>query len=96
MAAQSEEDVHRVTVLRNDEVTRVVAEIPEGHRHLRTTITLSDGTSFTFQEATVAALVRAYVRVKTDPRCAKVVLEGRRLAERKEGYAEWQLMEEKE
>lgn len=96
MAARSEDDAERVTVLRNDEVTRVVAEIPEGHRHLRTTITLADGSSFTFQEATVAALVRAYVRVKTDPVCTKVVLEGRRLAERKQGYAEWQLTEEEE
>jgi hypothetical protein len=26
-----------VTVLRNEDVTEIVAEIPEGHRHLRTT-----------------------------------------------------------
>lgn len=81
-------------VLRNEDVTRIVAEIPEGHRHLRTTLTLEDGTTVTFQEATVAALVRAYVAVKTDPLCSRVALEGRKVPGRKEGYAEWQLLEE--
>jgi len=59
--------------VRNEEVTRLVAEIPQGHRHLRTTLTLADGSSLTLQEATVAATVaaiaRAYLAVKTD-RCA--------------------------
>lgn len=54
-------------VLRNEDVTEVVAEIPPGHRHLRTTVRFADGSTITFQEATVAAIVRAYVSVKTDP-----------------------------
>lgn len=83
-------------VLRNEDVTRIMAEIPEGHRHLRTTLTLEDGTTVTFQEATVAALVRAYVAVKTDPLRSRVVLKGRKVPGRKEGYAEWQLLEEGE
>ena len=82
------------TVLRNEDVLEVVAEIPSGHRHLRTTVLLADGSSFTFQEATMAALVRAYVAVKTDPCRTRVVLKGRRVQEHKEGYAEWQLLEE--
>lgn len=81
-------------VLRNEDIAGIVAEIPGGHQHLRTTVTLADGTSFTFQEATMAALVRAYVAVKTDPLRQRVVLKGRKLVERKEGYAEWQLLEE--
>lgn len=81
-------------ILRNEDVTEIVAEIPAGHRHLRTTVQLADGASFIFQEATVAALVRAYVAVKTDPVRSRVVLSGRRVAEGKDGYAEWQLMEE--
>lgn len=80
-------------VLRNEDIAKIVAGIPEGHKHLRTTLTLADGSSFTFQEATVAALVRAYVAVKTDPLRTKVELQGRRLAGRKDGYAEWQLLE---
>lgn len=74
---------------------RVTAEIPEGHRHLRTTVELADGTELVFQEAAVANIVRAYVGVKTHPLRKRVVLRGERLAERKEGYAEWQLLEEK-
>jgi hypothetical protein len=80
--------------LRNEDVTRVEAEIPRGHRHLRTRLTLADGSSITFQEATIAAMVRAYLLVKTDPVRERVVLTGRRLEERKDGYAEWQLLEE--
>lgn len=46
-------------------------------------------------EATVAAIIRAYVSVNTDPLRSQVVMEGRRVEERKCGYAEWQLIEEK-
>lgn len=84
----------RLRSLRNEDVTLVVAEIPAGHRHLRTTVSLADGSSVTFQEATVAAIVRAYVAVKTDPLRDRIVLAGRMVAERKAGYAEWQLLEE--
>ncbi len=80
-------------LLSNEDVTRILAEIPQGHRHLRTTLTLADGTAITLQEATVAAMVRAYVAVKTDPVRRRVELEGRRVAGRKDGYAEWQLLE---
>jgi hypothetical protein len=72
----------------------LIAEIPEGHKHLRTMIVLQDGTEMVFQEATIANLVRAYIAVKTHPATKKVVLKGKRLTERKEGYAEWQLVEE--
>ena len=82
-------------ILGSEDVTRVVAEIPQGHRHLRTTVTLADGTSVTFQEATIAAIVRAYVTVKTNPLRDRVVLTGRLVEGRKTGYAEWQLLEEK-
>jgi len=81
------------TLLRNEDVTRVVAEIPPGHRHLLTTVTLADGSSITFQEATLAALVRAYTAVKTHPLRTRVVLTGRRIENRKAEYAEWQLVE---
>jgi hypothetical protein len=82
------------TTPRNEDVTRVEAEIPPGHRHLRTKVTFADGSSITFQEATVAAIVRAYLSVKTDPVRERVVLTVRRLEERKGGFAEWQLLEE--
>jgi hypothetical protein len=81
-------------IIANEEVKGLIAEIPEGHKHLKTTIALHDGRSFTFQEATIANLVRAYITIKTHPQRAKVRLSGRKLDDRKEGYAEWQLVEE--
>jgi hypothetical protein len=45
-------------VLRNDDVTRIVAEIPEGHRHLRSTMIGAVSTTITFEEATLAGNLR--------------------------------------
>lgn len=84
----------RAMVVRNEDIKSLTAEIPEGHKHLRTTIMLQDGTEFVFQEATIANLVRAYIDVKTHPAKKKIVLRGQKVEGRKEGYAEWQLVEE--
>ncbi|MHA1593344.1 MAG: hypothetical protein ACTSXJ_10105 [Candidatus Baldrarchaeia archaeon] len=83
-----------VLIFRNRDVRRVIAGIPRGHAHLRVVIETEQGT-FVFQEATVAALVRAYVSVKTHPsrraiELRRVFLEDER---RKRGYAEFQLLE---
>jgi len=80
-------------IVRNEDVKELTSEIPEGHKHLRVSMTLYDGTEITFQEATVANLVRAYITVKTHPETNKIILKGKRLPDRKEGYAEWQLVE---
>ena len=80
-------------IIANEEVNELTAEIPEGHKHLRTTIMLQDEREFTFQEATIANLVRAYITVKTHPELTRVRLSGRKLVMKKEGYAEWQLLE---
>lgn len=80
-------------IIRNEDIKTVTSEIPEGHKHLRTTIVLQDGAEFIFQEATIANIVRAYIDVKTHPARKRVVLTGQTLPERKEGYAEWQLVE---
>lgn len=83
-------------IIRNEDIRELIAEIPEGHRHLRTTIILHDGTELVFQEATISNLVRAFITVKTHPAIAQVTLKGKHLRERKEGYAEWQLTEEEQ
>jgi len=83
-------------IIRNEDVVEVIAEIPEGHKHLRTTLRLQDGTELVMQEATVANMVRAYVSVKTHPRKVRVTMKGVNLEKRKEGYAEWQLLEEED
>lgn len=80
--------------IRNEDVKGLIMEVPEGHRHLRTTLLLEDGTELTFQEATVANLVRAYVTVKTHPAIERVRLTGKVLEGRKAGYAQWQLIED--
>ena len=76
------------------DIVEVRAEIPDGHKHVRTTVTLASGEALVFQEATIAAIFRAFATVKTHPVKKSVVLKGSRLSERKEGYAEWQLVEE--
>ena len=81
-------------IIKNEDVARVTTEIPEGHRHIRTTIVLGDGTELVFQEATIANLVRSYIAVKTHPTAKRSVLRGVRLEERKRDFAEWQLLEE--
>lgn len=86
--------VGEARILRTEDVVGLVAEIPEGHQHLRTTLRMADGTAITLQEATVAAIVRAYTAIKTDPVRSKVSMRGRILPSRKTGYAEWQLLEE--
>jgi hypothetical protein len=81
-------------LIHNENIKELIAEIPEGHKHLRTTIVLQDGTEFVFHEATIANLVRAYITVKTHPVKKKLILKGRSLSGKKDGYAEWQLIEE--
>lgn len=80
-------------IIRNEDISRVIVEIPAGHRHLRTTVSLADGTDLVFEEAAIANIVRAYVSLKTHPTTTRIVLQGGTVAERKEGFAEWQLLE---
>jgi hypothetical protein len=81
-------------IIHNENIKELTAEIPKGHKHLRTTIVLQDGTEMVFQEATIANLVRAYITVKTHPIKKKITLKGMKLSETKRDYAEWQLIEE--
>ncbi|MBI5408502.1 MAG: hypothetical protein HZA14_03960 [Nitrospirae bacterium] len=81
-------------IIGNEDIKELTAEIPEGHKHLRTTVVLQDGTEFVFQDAAIANLVRAYITIKTHPTKKKITLTCRRLSDRKDDYAEWQLIEE--
>jgi len=88
--------VRKQTVYANSDIETLTLEIPEGHRHLRATLRLQTGEELVLQEATVANLVRAYIRIKTDPVRQRCLLHGRELAaaERKPGFAAWQLLDE--
>lgn len=78
----------------NEDIREILVEIPEGHKHIRTKITLQDNTELVFQEAAIANITRAYITVKTHPQKKSVKLKGRQLTDKKAGYADWQLLEE--
>ena len=80
-------------IVTNEDVLELIAEIPKGHKHIRTTLKFQDGNELILQEATVASIVRAYVSIKTHPVTHRVVMKNRKLDQRKKGYAEWQLLE---
>jgi len=84
--------VANVSVYPNEKVRGVVAAIPPGHKHLRLVIELEDQT-IVLQEATAAAIARAYVDVVTHPTRRAVELIGRKVGRAKAGYAEHQLVE---
>ena len=78
----------------NEAVKRVIAFIPPGHQHIRLIIELEDQI-IVLHEAAVAGIVRAYANTVLHPSRRAVELAARRLtkAERKPGYADWQLIE---
>jgi hypothetical protein len=81
--------------LATSDVLALEVAVPSGHRHLRAVLELRDGSELELQEATLAALVRAYVMIKTDPLRQRTRLVGRSLEaeEGKSGFAAWQLLE---
>lgn len=81
-----------VKIYRNEDVKRVVAFIPRAHKHVRVAVETVDG-FFIFQEATVDAIIRAYVNVVTHPTRRASELALAELEERKEGYARHQHLE---
>ncbi|MFZ5906606.1 MAG: hypothetical protein ACOYVJ_04265 [Nitrospirota bacterium] len=81
-------------IIPNEEISELVVEIPEGHKHLRATFILKDGREIVFHEASVANLVRAYVTIRTHPCTKSIRLAGRHVDEGKHGFAGWQLLEE--
>ncbi len=82
----------KVKILRNRDVKRIVAFIPKGHKHVRMLIEL-ENESFIIQEATIDAILRAYVNVITHPQRLATELKVEKLEVKKEGYAEHQHIE---
>ncbi len=79
--------------LRNEDMESAILAVPDGHRHLRLALTTKDGRTIVLQEATVAAIVRAYTTVKTHPQMRAVKLMSVQPHGLKEGYAKDQLIE---
>ncbi len=80
-------------LLRNRHVARVIVGIPEGHEHIRARIESDAGDIVTLQEATLAAIVRAYLSVSTHPQRKAVELRSMAVEASKQGFAAHQLME---
>ena len=81
-----------VKILRNSDVKRIIAFIPKGHKHVRLYIEL-ENEKFIFQEATIDAILRAYINVITHPTKKAVELVVTNVKEKKEGYADYQHLE---
>jgi len=79
-------------VLRNQDIKRVLVGPPKGHKHVRAIIEAED-LVIVLQEATLANIVRAYITVKTHPTRSAIELKRTKPEHRKEGYAEYQLLE---
>ncbi len=80
-------------IIKNEDIDSVLLAVPEGHRHLRLALTTKDGKKVVLQEAAVAAIVRAYVTVKTHPQMRAIKLISAKPEHLKEGYAADQLIE---
>jgi hypothetical protein len=78
--------------IRNTQVQRILLGIPCNHKHLRAVLELTDGTTLILHEATLASIVRAFLSVKLDPVQDAVEFLGTELAERRVGFAEYQLL----
>ncbi|MCC6029258.1 MAG: NUDIX domain-containing protein [Candidatus Korarchaeum sp.] len=78
--------------IRNRDLRRVIIGVPRGHVHKRVVMELFDGI-IVLHEATVENIVRAFVEVEMHPSRRAIVLEGRELERRKEGYSKYQLLE---
>jgi hypothetical protein len=80
-------------IIKNEDISSALLAVPSGHRHLRLAITTNDGDTIVLQEATVAAIVRAYTAIKTHPVRKAVKLVPVAPEGLKEGYARHQLLE---
>ncbi len=86
-----------VKVYPNNRVKEILAAIPKGHTHLRLAL-IFDDQAIVLHEATVAAIVRAYIDIVLHPSRRGIRLRGRYMSsnERKHGYAKYQLVEDTE
>ncbi|MEM1587947.1 MAG: hypothetical protein QW476_02655 [Candidatus Bathyarchaeia archaeon] len=77
---------------RNRDVKRVLIGVPENHKHLRIIIESKDKL-FVFHEATIANILRGFIFIKTHPKIEAIEMKIQEVKERKEGFAEYQLIE---
>lgn len=83
-----------IKVYKNSDVVKIVAFIPPCHRHIRLVLITKDQ-AIVLHEATVAAIVRAYIDITTHPVRKAVEYNQAKLEKdlKKPGYADNQLIE---
>ncbi len=83
----------KLKFVKNEDIASALLAVPAGHRHLRLALTTREGETIVLQEATVAAIVRAYTTVKTHPVRRAVKMLSMQPSGIKDGYAKDQLVE---
>ncbi len=83
-------------ILANSDIAEIEISVPSGRRHLRACLRLAGGGEIVLQEATVAALVRGFISVKTHPVRESLRLTGKKMepGEKKKDFADWQFVED--
>jgi len=82
----------KTKIYKNLDVKRVIAFIPKEHVHVRIYIEFKDQ-SIILQEATIDAILRAYINVSFHPYKKAYELILKKVEDRKPGYAEYQHIE---
>ena len=87
--------MNKIRIIRNEDINKILVGVPEGHKHLRISMNLKNGSILIFQEATIANILRAYTTLKTHPNIRAQELEMKTLKAdlQKDGYALHQLLE---
>ena len=84
----------RLLVVRNSDIEKVLLGAPRGHKHIRGLIFLKNGIILVLQQATLENIARGVISLITHPMRRALCLRSIKLESRKEGYAEYQLIEE--
>jgi hypothetical protein len=83
----------KVTHLSTDAVDRLLFAIPATHKHYRLALITRENECLILSEAVVAAVVRAYVGIKTHPLLTGIEMTSVTLPSPKEDFANHQLLE---
>ncbi|MDZ7331858.1 MAG: hypothetical protein ONB31_07750 [candidate division KSB1 bacterium] len=79
--------------LSTQNVMQMLFGIPENHKHCRLVLKTEQAATLVFSEALVAAIVRAYVTVKTHPTQGGLEMTSQPISNGKADFATWQLLE---
>lgn len=82
-----------ITHLSTQNVNQLLFGIPDNHKHCRLVLKTEPIATLVFSEALVAAIVRAYVTVKTHPTHGGIEMTSQPISNGKADFATWQLLE---